>query len=293
MDYSFALSEADTVFLPMMSSIPEIYTQVTLPILTSFAENTDAFYFPIAFGAGGGSGQFSTTSVDILPEAPPAMGGGILLPDSIVCFGTSFESGGFSGRNEFINVLCIRQTAGPASITSEAYERSSLWKIAVVKDGDLYTPVIVYREIPVPPPSVAVDPTSIGFTAMAGNFDPTTHDITIEGDGGVSFELETSDDWIVIQDFQPGGYTTPATITVQGDGTYLGIGDHYGTISIINPYPAETEFNTTVIDVSFHSTDPFALPVGDLNCDGVLSISDIAKMIDHLFINPAPIDPCP
>jgi hypothetical protein len=289
--YSFAPSLADTIFLPFMNSIPDDLDSVFLPMMISLEPNTDAFYVPTVYSQDGAD-AFFLRRID-QRESIQVAAAEFLLGDSLVFFGTDLSGSALDGHHEPLELVFWRQNPGVASLQTAAVNRSSLLAIAVEKDGDLYTPVIQYYEVPVPVPNVTVSETDLSFTAAAGAWSYTTHEVEFVSDSRqVSFNLEVSDDWIVVQDLPAEGLTTPATIVVLLDATELGIGNYSGQITIVNADPADAEFSTDHIVISATVNAPLMLPPGDLNCNGVVTISDVALLIDCLFIDPRPIPPC-
>jgi hypothetical protein len=290
--YTFATSVEDTVFIPYLSSIPADLNTIELPLLTSFAPDTRAFYGLIQVREINGPGLFAHNAVST-PPSSNILVSWFLDADTVVFEGAEIMPGDFAGRREFFTYKYTRQAPGVASLASYAADRNSLLRICIEKGGDLYLPVLQYYEPPIPLPYVNVDPTAVQMTTLAGQEDFDTYDITFTSElRTISFNLEVSDPWITIENFSPGGYTTPATITVRGDATNLGIGDYTGQIVITNPVPEDAAFSSDVIDISLHATDPGSYPFGDLNCDGIVSIGDISVLIDYLFISQEPIPPC-
>jgi len=289
--YSFAPSLADTIFLPSMNSIPDDLDSVFLPMMVSLESNTDAFYVPTVYSQDG-TDAFFLRRID-QREYVQAAGASFLFEDSLTFYGTDFSGSALDGYHELFDLVFWRHNPGVVSLQTAAVNRSSLLSFAVEKDGDLYTPVIQYYEVAVPVPSVTVSETGLAFTATAGTWSYTTHEVEFVSDSRqVSFNLEVSDDWIAIQDLPAEGLTTPATIVVRLNATELGIGDYSGQISIVNVDPADAGFTTDQITVSATVNAPLMLPPGDLNCNGVVTISDVALLIDCLFIEPRPVPPC-
>jgi len=297
--YSFAPSSEDTIFVPMITSIPSYITSVSLPIVTSFSGNSYGFYLPLIFDQGAGPGLFTVSDCEGVsgrPFTPYADFADGWDGDTLVVNAFALNPTGLSaeGRDTIAFIHFSRSTPGEAQILPELVERSARWKTSVAKDGDLYTPVIVYYEVALPVVAATVEPINFALAAMAGKWSFDDVEVAFTSvTAPVSFELQVSDPWIVIDDFQSGGYTTPATITVRADATELTVGDYSGQITIVNPVPAEAEFNSLVVDVNLHVGDPLAFPWGDLNCDGQITIGDISLLIDCLFITLTPISPCP
>ena len=292
--YGFTPSLSDTVFLPYMNSIPDELDSVALPIMTSFAENTRAFYIPIWAHETEGPGLFSLTGAETVEDISFGYAGRA-WPDTAALMGNETEPIGepFTGRHSPFQLIFTRNQSGLANIACPDVVRSPTLRIAVEKNGDLYTPVVVYVEVPLPHPIVTTTPSPLAMAAKAGFWSTALYQVTFTSDlGPVSFKLAASDSWIVIDDLSPTGYTTPATITVQANASTLGVGDYAGQITFTDVTPAEAELLPAALDVTLAVTEPMMFPPGDLNCDGQVSIGDVALLIDCLFINTRPLEPC-
>jgi len=290
--YSFAPAVNDTIFLPQMIDIGANIDSVSLTLIASFEQSTGAFLLPLLGDTSAWGGYFYPKRVEHVNYTY-----GLRRDNNWLLSGNEPDPAhnNFDGRHEFFTIVLYRHHPGIGSITCESIQISTLLRPYVQKStGDLLVPVISYQPFAAPVPTVTVDPAALSFIAMAGGWSYTSETISFASDQGiVSFSLETSDDWIVIEDFQAGGYSTPCTITVRCNATTTPMGDYTGSVVVTNPEPADAVFSLTEIPVSLHVGNPLAYPPGDVNCDGIVSIGDISRMIDFLFISETPIDPCP
>jgi len=292
--YGFSPSLADTVFLPFMTAIPDGLDSVKLPVITSLAVDTRAFYIPCRGYETNGPGRFQLTRVDAVDVCPLGYGRQV-LEDTAVLLGqeTDEAHGDLTGRHTYFSMVFKRNQPGLADIACTDVVRSTTLRIAVEKNGDLFTPVVMYYEVPLPHPVVTASLSSLNITAEAGYWSTLSYQVTFTSDlWPVSFNLATSDGWIVIDDPSPTGYTTPATITVRANASILDPGDYAGQLVVSDMSPADAEFIPAAVDVTLTVTEPLVHPPGDLNCDGRVSISDIVLMVDCLFINARPVPTC-
>jgi len=294
--YDFSPSLSDTVFLPYMTAIPDGLDVVELPVMTSLASDTKAFYIPCRGYETNGPGRFQLTGIDQLIETEDIIINGTTKPlDTAVLIAHEkyYRRDHLSGRRTIFALVFTRSQPGLAEVRCLDVVRSSVLRIAVEKGGDLYTPVIQYYEVPIPHPVVTATPSPLNMTAEGGYWSKTSYDVTFTSDDAiVSFDLGVSDEWIVIENPSPTGYTTPATITVKSNASALTPGDYQGQITISNANPDDAEFVPSAIDIALAVTEPLVIPPGDLNCDGMVSLGDVMLLIDCLFINTRPVPSC-
>lgn len=292
--YGFAPAPNDTVFLPFMVAIPDNVDSVTLPVITSFAADTRAFYIPCQVYETNGPGLFEFISVARVDDLSIDMGIKV-FPDTAIMEGTELGEGGaiLGGRHTFFEIVLHRSQTGLAAINCGGVMRSANWRISVEKNGNLYVPVIQYYQVPLPHPVVTATPSPVVMEAKAGFWSTATYPVTFTSNMGiVSFDLAASDSWLVIDNPSPTGYTTPATINLRANASALAPGDYAGQITIADISPADAEFVPAVVDVTLAVTVPMTFPPSDINCDGNVSIGDISVLIDCLFINVRPIPVC-
>jgi hypothetical protein len=80
-------------------------------------------------------------------------------------------------------------------------------------------------------------------------------------------------------------------VVVTADAGSVAIGNYTAQIQFTNLSPSAP---TTVaaIDVAFAVRAPNVFPFGDLDCDGIVDIADLTKIVDYLFMSLAPLTPC-
>ena len=291
--YSFSPIETDTVFVPSMTDIDESIETISLPLVSYWTENTNCMYLSFQSDWEDWGGYFYLESISSVNGGGSghraggywAMGANEYTPDIT-----------FDGYQTIFTLNFRRMNPGVATILYQPIEVSDPQPPSVGKtDGDLYTPVFATNALPAPVPQVTVAPTSLSFVARAGSWSQDELTLSFESNlGAVSFYLDalTEEGWLVIEDYQGDGYTTPCTVTIKAYAGLVSIGNHQGSIVIYNPDPEDAEFNTMSIPVDFTVTDPLVYPWGDVNCDGVISLGDISRLIDYLFLSQDPIEPC-
>ncbi|MCD6249572.1 MAG: hypothetical protein J7J98_04485 [candidate division Zixibacteria bacterium] len=296
--YSMTLSESDTIFIPYINDIPSNVYVVDLPIMMSLSESVEGVYIPLHTDATVTNNQFALTAVDFGPqdgyisaaawEYPTAQG------DSCMIQIYELTEDRLAGlRNTYSTMEFTRNGTAIGSIAPTEYLRSSLMRITVERNGDLFVPVIVFYNVELPDPVLSVDPTSLAFTAESGETPIDTYEINFTSTGQpVTFDLDVSQSWVVLDGDPVGPFTTPASFSVSVDGTTLFPGPHTATITPINLDPAEAVLTDGVVSVDFTVTAPANLPWGDINCDGNVSIGDVSLLIDCLFINARPVPDC-
>ncbi len=292
--YGMASAPNDTVFLPFMVAIPDEVDSVFMPVITSFASDTRAFYIPCQTFETNGPGLFEFRSVTNVEDFSIGMGMKD-IPDTAIMQGTEVGLSGavLGGRHTFFGLVFHRIKNGLAAINCNAVLRSQQWIPTVEKNGDLYKPVIQYYQLPLPTPVVTTTPSSLSMDAEAGFWSTASYPVSFTSNmGPVSFKVTASDNWIVIQDPSPTGYTTPATFNVRANAMALTAGSYAGQITFSEVSPADADFIPPAIDITLTVTPSLVYPPGDLNCDGQVSIGDIVLMIDCLFINTRPIPTC-
>jgi len=293
--YSLTPALDDTVFIPYMNNIPIDVTEIDLPIMASLLESTDGVYISLLTDASTTDDLFNLTEIDI--GNPGAyIAADQYYPDGDSCSLEIIEltEGGLTGeRIVYFNLEFTRYSDAVGSIAPTEYIRSPLWRITVEKDGDLFIPVIVFYEVVLPDPTLTVDPTSLSFTAVSGETDDASYEISFTStERPVTFDLYISEPWLGLDGNPVGPYTTPVSFWVTADATLLLPDSYSGTITPISLVPAEAILVDGVVTVDFTVNPEPDLPWGDINCDGYVSISDIALMIDCVFIFPRPIPPC-
>jgi hypothetical protein len=293
--YSLALSEIDTVFIPFVNNVPAGVSSVELPIMASLADNSDGLNIPLLTGSDYTDDQFDLTNIYPYHDGR-WIGAGMYPIDTDSCFLKAFEmvSGSMDGdRITYFGLNFTRYSNNVGSINPAEYLRSPLWRITVEKDGDLFIPVIVYYNVVLADPTLSVDPASLAYTATSGAVSAKTFEISFTStERPVTFDLSISESWLTLEGNPTGPFTTPVSFWVTADATALLPGNYAATITPTGIDPTENVLVNGVVDIDFTVTTPPDLLWGDINCDGEVSISDIALIIDCVFIDPKPVPDC-
>jgi len=286
--YNYNYAPDDTIFIPRMFDIPENIDEATLPISTSFEENTAGFYLPLLKYGTGSNDVFTFSSCNTLIPMP--LNEGIIAEqdflDTLILLGLETSDVFTRDRQNLYSVTFQRNLTGTGDIDLGYADRSGEWRFCIVKDdGDLYVPVIEY--IDVEANFLSVSESVVNFTGTTGFKIPGFFEIEITSDyDPINWEAEVSEDWINI-DISSG--ITPSILTITADSVDFVPGTYTGTITITNndnPYDAGQE-----IDVILFLRA--AYKAMDANCDGKFNISDICYMVAYLFGGgPPPCDPC-
>lgn len=296
--YSFAASSTDSVFFPRMLSVPEGVDTVVMPVYTYMDASTHGVYLPF-LGNGPGTANFglnkvmwnSVPSWDIINYSNFQ---NYSHPDtcSIVATPYNMPNPEFTGRHALASLVYVRTAPGTGAIAPMLINWTSLLRPSVEKNGDLFVPNTQYYDFAFPPETLIVSTGSLNFDAVAGYPSTDSFLVTFTSSGlPISFSLTPTEPWITIVDTGAVGFRTPAAVLITADATQTGIGNYAAQISFSSLNPSAP---TTVpyIDISMTVRAPNIYPFGDLDCDGVVDISDLSKLIDHLFMSLTPLTPC-
>lgn len=286
--YNYNYAPDDTIFLPRLYNIPENINEVTLPIYTSFEENTSGFYLPLTKYGTSSNYVFTFSSCNIL--AYGSVNDCVVLRrdylDTLILSGCEVSDNFTRDRQNLYSVTFQRNLTGTGDIDLGYADRSNEWRFCIVKnDGDLYIPVVEYIEEEAN--FLSVSESQVTFTGTTGFKIPGSFEIEITSDyTPINWEATISEDWINI-DVTSG--TTPSILTITADSVDFDPGTYMGTVTITNtdnPYDPGQEIDVVLfLRVAYQSMDA--------NCDGKFNISDITYMIAYLFGGgPLPCDPC-
>ncbi len=298
--YSFAPSTADSVFFPQMLTVPDGVDTVIMPIITNLDGSTQGLFLSY-LKKGSGATNFT------LRKMTWSVSGGqnVLSWDNANNYWVTDDTSGievisiqmpntnFHGRHSLGSLVYVRTAPGAGAIVPTLVNRTSLLKPSVEKNGDLFLPVTQYYNFAFPPETLKVSLGSMNFDGVAGYPSTDSFVVSFTSSGlPISFTLTGTEPWITIVDTGAVGFRTPCHVVVKTDATSTGIGSYAGQILFSTLSPAAP---TTIpyIDISFNVRAPNVYPFGDLDCDGVIDISDLIKLVDYMYISLTPMTPCP
>lgn len=295
--YSFAPAATDSVFFPRMLSVPEGVDTVIMPLITDLEASTQGLYLSF-LRSGPGTTNFSLRKMDGLSGSSLGMVGyddaTSLGNDTVGCevVSWSFPNANFTGRHSLVSLVYVRTAPGTGAIAPMLVARTAVLKPSVEKNGDLFVPVTQYYDFAFPPETLKVSMSALSFDAVAGYFSTDSFVVSFTSSGlPISFELTPSDPWISIVDTGAVGFRTPASVVIKADATSTGIGNYTGQIQFTNLSPSAPA-TVAAIDVDLAVRAPNLYPFGDLDCDGIVDISDLSRMIDYLYLSLNPLIPC-
>lgn len=289
--YSFALSQ-DTLFLPRTVNIPDGVDEVYLPIETYLLPGSRSFYYPILQRDPFATMNFRLDSVIMTPIPGFSIENDRRVyesTESLVIMASSDQS--LDGRHKWVTLKYIRTAPGVGQVRPALFEIDPYRKTSIENASDLFVPVISYVEIPLPPDSLRSSLSSFSFTARAGKPSQDTFDLNLMSSGAETpFTLTASDEWIRLVNYTGPG-TTPATIRVTAHAELLVAGNYSGSITLSSSDP-EVVADPTTIPVNVTVLPPIVFPSGDYNCDGVIDLSDLARMVGYLVMHLPLPPPC-
>ncbi len=291
-------ASADSVFFPQMISVPEGVDTVVMPVITVLDSNTRGVYIPFVISSG-------VTDKFKFDRVISNVGSGIFggpwtaQPASdtvclqwVVADWPGWPPGLVAGRKSVTSLRYIRTAPGTGSIVPPMVNRSSLWKPSVVKNEDLFLPVTSYYNFAFPPETLKVVSAPLAFDAVAGYASADSFIVSFSSSGlPISFELTPDNPWITIVDTGAVGFRTPCNVVVKATAASSGVGDYATQIHFTNLSPSAPS-TVAQLDATMHVRAPNLYPFGDLDCDGIVDISDLTKIIDHLYLSLAPLVPC-
>ncbi len=286
-------ASGDSVFFPQMLTVPDGVDTVIMPVVTVLDANSRGIYVPF----------LATEAVNFkLDKITTVSANRIILgpfssfqQQDTVCLEWAvldWPSDLAVGRKSITSLQYIRTAPGAGSITPTFVNRSSLWRPSVIKNEDLFIPFIGYYNFAFPPETLKVSTGAMAFDAVAGYASTDSFVVSFTSSGlPISFELTPDDPWITIVDTGAVGFRTPCNVVIKATAAASGIGDYATQIHFTNLSPSAP---TTVaaIDATMHVRAPIIYPFGDLDCDGIVDISDLTKIIDRLYISLSPLVPC-
>ncbi len=295
--YTFGAS-IDSVFFPHMPLVPDGVDTVLMPVVTYLDTNSRGVYLPFLV-SNAVTDKFKFDRI-ISNVGNQIIGGPWINYSGLdtVCLSWAvtdwpgWPTGVAAGRKSLTSIRYIRTSPGVGSITPVMVQRSSLWKPSVIKNEDLFIPFTGYYNFAFPPETLKVVTSAMAFDAVAGYASTDSFTVSFTSSGlPITFELAADDPWITIVDTGAVGFKTPCTVVVRATAVATGIGDYATQIHFTNLSPTAP---TTIaaIDATMHVRAPNLYPFGDLDCDGIVDISDLTKIIDRLYISLSPLVPC-
>ncbi|MFZ1683776.1 MAG: hypothetical protein WAU88_06545 [Candidatus Zixiibacteriota bacterium] len=280
--YTFGSSAADTFFIPSMMNIPDGIDSVSLPVKVTMGTDGYSFYLPILPTGPGDNGLFYLSSITKSTNEG-FIHNAFILGDTAILISAYIRSdpSPVGRRTDFI--LNYRRSApGSANIAPIPVERSTLWSPTVERNFDLFVPQITNIAYVVPPETLKTTPTSLAFSTMAGKIAPDSFLVSFTSTSlPISFNLSTSDPWIVLRNLPAGPLTTPASIWVRADATAQPVGTYNGQITMTPVIPG-TATSPAFVTVNFTVATPVVYPPGDFNCDGVANLADLSIFVSYL-----------
>lgn len=297
--YGFAPSPNDTVFIPYIDEIPVGLDELTLPIYLSLEDDVQGVYVPLLIGDEYVTNFQITLATTRQTESAfglvaPMWDNWTGSPDTCAYVFTNLDyATGLGPRREVGFIQCSRVAAGVGSFHPVPVDREGNWVQSIYKDGDLRIPEVRYYQYVLPDPTLSVSASSLSFTTTAGQVGNDTYQIEFTSEPySVEVALEASESWITVEEDISAPLTTPFTLTVGVDATQAPVGEYSGQIAITGVFPQETDIAVSEINVTMNVGEPLVYPRGDVTCDGIVSIGDISKLIDHLFITQDPLPEC-
>ena len=297
--YGFAPSPNDTVFIPYIDELPDGLESLVLPIYVSLETDVKGIYIPLLIG------DEYVTNFDITGAGAavresafgaltPMWGGWANDPDTSVLIFTNLDyQAELEPRREVGFIECSRIAPGVGSFHPVPVDREGNWVQSIFKGDDLRIPQVMYYQYVLPDPTLSVSASSLSFTATAGQVGNDTYQVSFTSEPySVEVALEVSEPWITVEEDISVPLATPFTLTVGVDATQAPVGEYSGQISIIDVFPLETDIAVSEINIAMTVNEPGVYPRGDVTCDGIISIGDISRLIDFLFITHAPLPEC-
>ncbi len=302
-NYSFGVSGADTIFIPRILSLPDGIDSVRLPVRSNFQPHIQGVYVPMLKAGVPDNGIFryeGAAPADIYGNFYYDGNHQCLTCDTIVLIVQGFFSetsvddstNVMAGAKTLAYLRYKRISAGDGAVAPVAVNRNELWKPSIEINSDLLTPVIQYYDFQFPPETLKVSPGSLDFNAIAGLPVADSFVVNFTSSGlPISFGLIASEPWVTIVDTGAPGFRTPCSVPVKVNPETVGIGSHSAQVDFTSLTPA-APVSIPHIGVSLNVRAPNIWPLGDLDCDGLIDISDLSAMIDHLYISLTPLVPC-
>lgn len=288
LSYSIQESQADTIFVEYQTGIPTSHDQVLLHVRYSVGSGASAMYLPMV-----GLDPQSPSAYELVGIDYNSKLGGIgsyrwleATQDTII-FAISGDST-FSGSDTIFSLKYARGGAIGNQIQPLAVDRDSLLRPVVERNGELYHPVIQYVERPVLPDSIWITPSSVHLIAAPNWFPIRKPTITVYGSNsqvGALVSTATAPAWQLAIPY-PLPFYPSRQIEIDAYADELAEGLYSGDLvlrSVTTNLTAKVRVNLRVMQ------DPH-YPIADFNCDGIVDVNDLARMIG-LLVAGIPLPP--
>jgi hypothetical protein len=254
-------------------------TITATPSITGLSAGTYTTDITVSASGAGGSPKTIPVTLTVDPPTPPSLS---VSPSSLAFNGTA------GGSNPAAKTLSVSNTGGgtldwsasenaawlsvsPASGTGAATitvtpsltglsagtYTTDITVSAVGAGGSPKTIPVTLTVDPPPPPTLAVSPATLAFSATVGGSSPAAKTVSVTNSGSGSLDVTASDDaaWLSVT---PASASAPATLTVTPSITGLAAGTYTATVTVTATTPGATGSPKTVavtLTVSPQSTN--------------------------------------
>jgi hypothetical protein len=291
--YGMAFNDNDTMFIPYMTNIPDGIDSVSLPLVTTLGAGAIGYFLPVLKLGSGSSPNFTFTGIKAVDNTSGLQKNAFQVGDTASLQVLEFwATNNLVGKKTIIALQYKRIAPGVGNLFPQPVDRSFLWSPTVARYKDLTRPYLVSSEIILPPETLKTTPTSLAFSTMAGKIAADSFLVSFTSTSiPFSFNLTTSDPWILLRNLPAGPLTTPTSIWVRADATALPVGTYNGQINMIPVIPGKPT-SPAFVTVSFVVTTPVVYPPGDFNCDGIADLADLARFVNFLTGGGAALPDC-
>lgn len=275
--YSFGASDQDTIFVPYMSQIPDDIDSVVLYMGYSITQPVRGIYLPLLTHGPMATSNFRLSHVsDIDLGAVLSCDREYLTDiDTVV-----MTYGGFpvAGRRFLGKLTYVRTAPGIGSIQPMPVDRDALLRVSVERNSDLFLPELAPYQVPVPPDSLIVSG-SLQFTELQGESSSYAALHFATNSQQTAFRLRGSDWWISVP-FN-GWAMTPQSVIFRVNTTTLDPGVHNGYV-FVEAEDSNILVTRDSVPVYLYVQPKRVSQNGDLNCDDLIDLSDLAWLIAYL-----------
>ena len=141
--YRYSISLADTVEFQAVRCLQNS-ASITLSIRTRFSNEVEGFYLPVELAGGDSRGIIASASVNATGSGAKTAVIHAVGDSSAVLVGTAFVTGDYAGARTMFEITFSLDEADCYTIWPGATDFAFGSLFAVLRNGDLYRPVIVY-----------------------------------------------------------------------------------------------------------------------------------------------------